>query len=124
MKGYQLLIAALLLGVLSAFVLHVPDRWRISSLLAGRIAGGRRGAVYRADDEHYRFKYLPTFAVLTIPLSFVPLPAAKSHGSQARQPCWPCSSPSALACFRNEGNQRGSSPWPPSWSWVSSSDTS
>ena len=33
--------------------------------------------LYRADDEHYRFKYLPAFAVLTIPLSFVPLPAAK-----------------------------------------------
>jgi hypothetical protein len=78
MKGYQLLLAALLLGVLSAFAFHVSDKmadfevyWRGASRAAAA------EPLYRADDEHYRFKYLPAFAVLTIPLSFVPLPAAK-----------------------------------------------
>ncbi len=33
--------------------------------------------LYRADDEHYRFKYFPAFAVLTIPVGLLPLPAAK-----------------------------------------------
>lgn len=78
MKGYQLLIAAVVLGVLAAFALNVSDRmadfevyWRGASRAAAA------EPLYRADDEHYRFKYLPAFAVLTIPLSFVPLPAAK-----------------------------------------------
>jgi hypothetical protein len=78
MKGYQLLLAALLLGVLSAFAFHVPDKmadfevyWRGASRAAAA------EPLYRADDEHYRFKYLPAFAVLTIPLSLMPLPAAK-----------------------------------------------
>ena len=78
MKGYQLLLGALLLGVLSAFALHVSDKmadfevyWRGASRAAAA------EPLYRADDEHYQFKYLPAFAVLTIPLSFVPLPAAK-----------------------------------------------
>jgi hypothetical protein len=33
--------------------------------------------LYRADDEHYQFKYLPAFAILTIPLSALPLATAK-----------------------------------------------
>lgn len=38
-----------------------------------------RGAepLYRAEDGHYQFKYLPAFAVLTAPAGLVPLPAAK-----------------------------------------------
>jgi hypothetical protein len=78
MTGYRLLLAALLLGVLSAFALHVSDKmadfevyWRGASRAAAA------EPLYRADDEHYRFKYLPAFAVLTIPLSVMPLPAAK-----------------------------------------------
>ena len=78
MKGYQLLLAALLLGVLSAFAFHASDKmadfevyWRGASRAAAA------EPLYRADDEHYRFKYLPAFAVLTIPLSVMPLPAAK-----------------------------------------------
>ena len=42
---------------------------------AGRAA--RAEPLYRAEDQHYQFKYLPAFAVLTIPLSFMPLPVAK-----------------------------------------------
>jgi len=33
--------------------------------------------LYRAEDEHYQFKYLPAFAVLAIPLGVMPLPVAK-----------------------------------------------
>jgi hypothetical protein len=34
--------------------------------------------LYRADDGHYQFKYLPAFAILTIPLGAVSLEAAKA----------------------------------------------
>jgi hypothetical protein len=33
--------------------------------------------LYRAEDEHYQFKYLPAFAVLAIPLGLMPLSVAK-----------------------------------------------
>jgi hypothetical protein len=33
--------------------------------------------LYRADDGHYQFKYLPAFAVLASPIALAPLPAAK-----------------------------------------------
>ena len=33
--------------------------------------------LYRADDEHYQFKYLPSFAVLSAPLAALPLRTAK-----------------------------------------------
>lgn len=35
-------------------------------------------ALYRVEDGHYQFKYLPAFAVLTIPLSAVSLETAKA----------------------------------------------
>jgi hypothetical protein len=34
--------------------------------------------LYRAEDGHYQYKYLPAFAVLAIPAGFVPLPIAKA----------------------------------------------
>ena len=34
--------------------------------------------LYREEDGHFQFKYLPAFAVLASPLSAVPLPAAKA----------------------------------------------
>ena len=34
--------------------------------------------LYRADDGHFQFKYLPAFAVLTTPLALAPLPSAKT----------------------------------------------
>ena len=43
-------------------------------------AGGRALAsspLYRADDGHYQFKYLPAFAVAAIPLAALPLRVAK-----------------------------------------------
>jgi len=44
-------------------------------------AGARAAAgepLYRADDGHYVFKYLPIFAVLAIPVGLLPLPAAQA----------------------------------------------
>ena len=44
-------------------------------------AGGRALAaepLYRAEDGHYQFKYLPAFAVLAAPLGLMPLTAAKA----------------------------------------------
>jgi alpha-1,2-mannosyltransferase len=34
--------------------------------------------LYRVEDQHYQFKYLPAFAVLAIPGGMVPLPVAKA----------------------------------------------
>ena len=34
--------------------------------------------LYRADDQHYQFKYLPAFAVLAAPLAAMPLETAKT----------------------------------------------
>jgi Glycosyltransferase family 87 len=34
--------------------------------------------LYRADDGHYQFKYLPAFALIAAPATLVPLPAAKA----------------------------------------------
>jgi hypothetical protein len=34
--------------------------------------------LYRASDGHYQFKYLPAFAVATMPIGALPLPAAKA----------------------------------------------
>ena len=42
---------------------------------AARAAEGR--PLYRAEDGHYQFKYLPAFAVLTSPIARVPLETAK-----------------------------------------------
>jgi len=79
MKIYQLLLAAVVLAGLYAFAFGVSEKmvdfevyWR------GAARAAAAEPLYRADDEHYRFKYLPAFAVLTIPISFVPLPAAKT----------------------------------------------
>src|SRR4051812_25812365 len=33
--------------------------------------------LYRADDGHYQFKYLPAFAIFAAPAAMMPLPAAK-----------------------------------------------
>lgn len=44
-------------------------------------AGKRLGmgeTLYRAEDEHYMFKYLPASSILYLPLSYLPLDAAKA----------------------------------------------
>jgi hypothetical protein len=35
-------------------------------------------ALYRVEDEHFQFKYLPAFAVLAVPVGLLPLQAAKA----------------------------------------------
>ena len=72
--------AAILLAALVALFAYkiaakMPDfevYWR---------AGGRAAAaepLYREEDEHFRLKYLPAFAVLAIPAAMLPLPGAKA----------------------------------------------
>lgn len=43
---------------------------------AGRAADAQ--PLYRADDGHYQFKYLPAFAVLTVPVASLTLDTAKA----------------------------------------------
>jgi hypothetical protein len=74
-----LIIAGIVALAAAVFVLRIartmPDfevYWR---------AGARAAAaepLYREADGHYQFKYLPGFAVLAIPVSLVPLAAAKA----------------------------------------------
>jgi alpha-1,2-mannosyltransferase len=71
---------AILLGALVALFAYkiaakMPDfevYWR---------AGSRAAAaepLYREEDEHFRLKYLPAFAIVAIPAAMLPLPAAKA----------------------------------------------
>lgn len=45
--------------------------WRVSARAA------HAESLYRPSDGHYQFKYLPAFAVLSIPLSWIPLATAE-----------------------------------------------
>src|SRR5688572_15259571 len=76
----RLSLGAVLLAAVVALFAHkiaakMPDfevYWR---------AGSRAAAaepLYREEDEHFRLKYLPAFAVLAIPAALLPLPAAKA----------------------------------------------
>ena len=78
MRSSHVLLAALLLAGVYAFTFRVSEKmadfevyWRGASRAAAA------EPLYRADDEHYQFKYLPAFAILTIPLSALPLATAK-----------------------------------------------
>jgi hypothetical protein len=73
--------AAILIAVaaVGAFTVRASDSmadfevyWR------GAARAAAAEPLYRADDEHYRLKYFPAFAVLTIPVGMMPLPAAKA----------------------------------------------
>ena len=73
------LVACALVALFVAFRVQasrkMPDfevYWRAG----GRAAGAE--PLYRASDQHYQLKYLPAFAVLAIPASFVPLGTAKA----------------------------------------------
>ena len=69
---------AILAAALGAFFLRVSGDMRdfeVPWTVAGRAAAAE--PLYRAEDEHYQFKYLPAFAVLAVPLGMVPLPVAK-----------------------------------------------
>lgn len=71
--------AVIVVAAVTVFTLRASDSmadfevyWRGAT----RAAAGE--PLYRVDDEHYRFKYFPAFAVLTIPVGLVPLSAAKA----------------------------------------------
>jgi len=73
------LVGAVLAVLGAAFALKaarkMPDfevLWR-----AGQRAA-HAAPLYRQDDGHYQYKYLPAFAVLAAPLSALPLPVAKA----------------------------------------------
>jgi hypothetical protein len=72
-------VVLIVVAALAIFVVRVSDSmadfevyWR------GATRAAAAEPLYRADDEHYRFKYFPSFAVLTIPVGLLPLPAAKA----------------------------------------------
>jgi hypothetical protein len=78
--GARATVAGLAFVVVATFLLsgrvtrQAPDLevyWRAGV----RAAGGE--PLYRAEDQHYQFKYLPAFAVLAIPLGTLSLEAAK-----------------------------------------------
>src|SRR6266850_7989409 len=73
-----------LLGVLALVSLVAVFTTRVSRKMPDFevywTAGARALAaepLYRAEDGHFQFKYLPAFAVLASPLAKMPLPAAK-----------------------------------------------
>ena len=74
-----------LLGVLALVSLVAVFTTRVSRKMPDfevyRTAGERAIAaepLYRAEDGHFQFKYLPAFALLASPLALMPLPAAKA----------------------------------------------
>jgi glycosyl transferase family 87 len=73
-----------LLGVLALVSLVAVFTTRVARKMPDfevyHTAGARALAaepLYRADDGHFQFKYLPAFAIFAIPLAKAPLPAAK-----------------------------------------------
>ena len=73
-----------LLGVLALVSLVAAFNMRVSRKMPDfevyHTAGARALAaepLYRAEDGHFQFKYLPAFALFAAPLAKVPLPAAK-----------------------------------------------
>lgn len=71
-------LVALLLVATIVFVTRLSHRlpdFEVYARAAGRALAGE--PLYRAEDGHWLFKYLPAFAVMTIPIALVPLPVAK-----------------------------------------------
>lgn len=82
MSGRVRLIVILLLATILvslAFALRVKDRmidFEVNYTAATRLRLGE--TLYRASDGHYQFKYMPFSAFLYLPLSLLPLQAAKA----------------------------------------------
>lgn len=69
--------AALLLAlVFAARVSHKMPDFAVYWTAASRARAAE--PLYRAEDGHYQFKYLPAFAILTTPLAAMPLQTAKA----------------------------------------------
>ena len=75
------ILAALTFIVLATVFLSDRIERQMPDLEVYWRAGVRAAAgepLYRTDDQHYQFKYLPAFAVLAIPLGALPLVVAKT----------------------------------------------
>lgn len=74
-----LLVVLAVVSLVALFTTRVsrkmPD-FQVYWTAAGRALAAE--PLYRAEDGHYQFKYLPAFAVLAAPIAMAPLPAAKA----------------------------------------------
>ena len=79
MNRRRLFAASLLLAAaLAAYPLRVSQNMRDFEVWwTAAVRASAAQPLFRADDGHYQFKYLPAFAVLAMPLSVLPLPVAK-----------------------------------------------
>jgi glycosyl transferase family 87 len=69
---------ALLAAAIGGFMLRVSHDMRDFEVpWTSGVRASLAEPLYRAEDEHYQFKYLPAFAVLAIPLGLLPLQVAK-----------------------------------------------
>jgi hypothetical protein len=69
---------ALLAAAIGGFMLRVSRDMRDFEVpWTSGVRASLAEPLYRAEDEHYQFKYLPAFAVLAIPLGLLPLQVAK-----------------------------------------------
>jgi uncharacterized membrane protein len=80
-SGFHVPAAAGLLILASSLViileLHPPMRdFEVNYTAGKRMRLGE--TIYRYEDEHYMFKYLPSAAFLYVPLALLPLETAKS----------------------------------------------
>src|SRR5262249_4265692 len=70
------LAAVSLVALFTTRVSHKMPDFQVYWTAGSRALAGE--PLYRAEDGHYQFKYLPAFAVLAAPAALVPLPAAKA----------------------------------------------
>jgi hypothetical protein len=74
----SVLVTGVTAGFLTFFAPRVTDRMADFEVYWTAAVRARAAEpLYRADDGHYQFKYLPPFAVAAIPAGFVPRPIAK-----------------------------------------------
>jgi hypothetical protein len=80
MNRTRVLAACVILAAaLGAFFMRVSSDMRDFEVpWTSAVRAAAAEPLYRAEDEHYQFKYFPAFAVLAIPLGVLPLPIAKS----------------------------------------------
>ena len=77
-KTYLIILIALILLTL-IFILKIQEHMRdfkVNYTAGKRLRTGQ--PLYQKDDGHYMFKYLPSSALFYVPVSFLPLRAAKA----------------------------------------------
>ena len=75
------LIAIILIGIVAIYMIKISGRmpdYEVYRRAAVRAIAAE--PLYREADRHYQFKYLPAFAVVTIPLGLAPDPVVRA--------CW------------------------------------